>query len=315
MNRLLFFFLMAANVSAFAAVYKCEKDGQISYGDRPCEERPATANRNAGKFSSALEEGMSAFDNGNYVLAVTKLTPLAENGVPMAQNTLGRMYLKGNGVQMDFNKSIILFRKAAIQGLPNAQNNLGVMYAAGSGVTQDYKQATEWFRKAADQGYAIAMNNLAGMYENGLGVKPDYVEAAKWRNKAKGIESAKDNDLVEIKTVGSNEYEKGLEYYYRYAFKEAFELIRKAAEKGNPEAQMKLASMYQYGQGVQRSDSQSQYWANKAKNQGYTPDDGRDSITLIDVSPEEARRMSTPPPEPRASPGDLPPKNRLPRVP
>ncbi len=38
-----------------------------------------------------------------------------------------------------------LYRLAANQGYALAQNNLGVMYAKGQGVPQDYVQASMWF--------------------------------------------------------------------------------------------------------------------------------------------------------------------------
>lgn len=292
MKKLFFLLLMVMSVSAHAAAYKCVKEGQVSYSDSPCDGAANIVNRNATKSSSSLEEGLSAFENENYDLAYRKLNPLSEGGVAMAQNTIGKMFMQGQGVPQDFSKALILFRKAASQGLANAQTNLGVMYAAGNGVQQDYKQAIVWFKKAANQGFVIAMSNLADMYENGLGVNPDHVEADMWRTKSQGIEPAKKNDLVEIKTVGNSEYEKGLEFYYRYDFAVAAELFRQAAEKGHPEAQLKLAWMYQHGQGVKKSGAQAQYWTQKAKGGEHTLNDNRDRVLLIDASAEESERMS-----------------------
>ena len=37
-----------------------------------------------------------------------------------------------------------------------AQYYLGVMYMKGQGVEQDYEKAGEWFRKASEQGLAVA---------------------------------------------------------------------------------------------------------------------------------------------------------------
>lgn len=68
----------------------------------------------------------------------------------------------------------------AEQGSAAAQQELGVMYRKGEGVRQDYAKAAKWFRKAAEQGLAEAQNNLGGLYATGLGVKQDNVEAYKW---------------------------------------------------------------------------------------------------------------------------------------
>ena len=44
------------------------------------------------------------------------------------------------------------YRKAAEQGLTPAQNNLGFMYNKGQGVPRDYVQAHKWFNLAATKG-------------------------------------------------------------------------------------------------------------------------------------------------------------------
>ena len=63
---------------------------------------------------------------------------------------------------------------SAEQGDAMAQNNLGVMYQKGEGVPQDYKEAVKWYRLAAEQGHATAQTNLGGMYYKGQGVPEDY---------------------------------------------------------------------------------------------------------------------------------------------
>ncbi|MBY0249094.1 MAG: sel1 repeat family protein [Nitrospiraceae bacterium] len=238
-----------------------------------------------------LEEGLFAFEKGEYDVAFGKLNPLAEAGVAMAQNIVGRMYLRGQGVPLDYNQALLLFRKAASLGLPNAQNNLGVMYAAGQGVQQDYKQAIFWFREAANQGYALAMNGLADMYMKGLGVDPDKAEAYRWRAKARSAGFSGKKDIVVIKTVGNDEYRKGLESYYRWEFTEAATLFVAAAKKGHPEAQLILGIMYKHGQGVLKDETQARYWIQRAKDQGHAPDDTRDRVLIFDSSAENSNAI------------------------
>lgn len=72
------------------------------------------------------------------------------------------------------------FQSLAAQGNAEAQNNLGELYAKGQGVPQDYAQARQWYEKAAAQGNALAQNNLAELYFAGLGVPQDYVRAYLW---------------------------------------------------------------------------------------------------------------------------------------
>jgi TPR repeat protein len=53
------------------------------------------------------------------------------------------------------------FRKAADQGDAPAQNNIGWLYAKGEGVPRDLGQAREWMQKAAANGNELAKKWLA----------------------------------------------------------------------------------------------------------------------------------------------------------
>jgi hypothetical protein len=70
--------------------------------------------------------------------------------------------------------------KKAQQGDAEAQNKLGALYYKGEGVTQDYKQAAYWAQKAAEQGRTDAQVNLAIMYYKGEGVTQDFKQAYVW---------------------------------------------------------------------------------------------------------------------------------------
>ncbi|MBU4231042.1 MAG: sel1 repeat family protein [Proteobacteria bacterium] len=123
------------------------------------------------------------------------LAVAANQGDAEAQNNLGVMYAKGQGVPQDYTEAARWYRKAADQGHAVPQFNLGGLYEKGHGVTQDYVEAARWLRKAADQGYAAAQNNLGFLYDKGQGVPQDYAEAAKWYRKAadQGDAAAKRN--------------------------------------------------------------------------------------------------------------------------
>ena len=82
----------------------------------------------------------------------------------------------------DYATALREFRPLANQGNAGAQNNLGVMYDKGQGVPQDYAEAVKWYRKAAEQGDGGAQYSLGTMYENGQGVPQDYVLAHMWYN-------------------------------------------------------------------------------------------------------------------------------------
>ncbi len=48
-------------------------------------------------------------------------------------------------------EAIEALRARAEKGDVDAQNNLGEMYGKGQGVPQDYAEAVKWYRKAADR--------------------------------------------------------------------------------------------------------------------------------------------------------------------
>ncbi len=64
---------------------------------------------------AGVNEGVGAFNRGDYATALREYRPLAK---------------QGNAI---------------------AQNNLGVMNDIGKGVPQDYAEAMKWYRKAAEQ--------------------------------------------------------------------------------------------------------------------------------------------------------------------
>ena len=131
-----------------------------------------------------FKEGLAAVKRGDYATALREWRPLAERGNRGAQNNLGVMYSKGQGVLKDYKEAVKWYTKAANQGHANAQFALGWMYDEGHGVLKDYKEAVKWYTKAANQGNAGAQYNLGHMYKKGLGVLKDYKEAAKWFRKA-----------------------------------------------------------------------------------------------------------------------------------
>ena len=129
-----------------------------------------------------IDDGVKAYDEGNYAQAIELFLPLANQGDAAAQFYLGLMYDKGKGVTQDYKEAVKWYRLAAAQGDTDAQFNLGSMYAKGEGVIQDYKEALKWYRLAAEQWYADAQSILGVMYTNGEGVIQDYIRTHMWLN-------------------------------------------------------------------------------------------------------------------------------------
>ena len=83
---------------------------------------------------AGFQEGVDAYECGDYAMALKELRPLAEQGNATAQYNLAVMYDNGQGVPQNFNEAAKWYRKAAEQGEAKAQYNLAVMYAKGQGV-------------------------------------------------------------------------------------------------------------------------------------------------------------------------------------
>jgi hypothetical protein len=130
------------------------------------------------------EDGIAAFDRGNYATALGLLRPLASQGDASAQFYVGYMNEFGKGVPQDYAEAVKWYLKAAEQGDAEAQGRLGSMYYDGRGVPQDYAEAAKWDRKAAEYGEISAQLDLAILYYSGQGVPQDYVQAHKWANLA-----------------------------------------------------------------------------------------------------------------------------------
>jgi len=133
-------------------------------------------------FGGRFEDGIAAYERGDYATAFRLMKPLAEKGDTRAQHNLGVMYDYGRGVPRDTSKALKWYRRAADQGIPDAQHNLGLMYYHGQGVPQNYTEAARWYRRAADQGMSDSQVNLGIMYYNGQGVPQDYILAHMWLN-------------------------------------------------------------------------------------------------------------------------------------
>jgi uncharacterized protein len=133
---------------------------------------------------AALDDGLAAYDNGDYLTAYRELQPLAEAGDPGAQHTLARMLFAGQGVPRDAVAAMSWERKAAELGSAEAQLGLAIRYENGIDLPMDPAQAAKWYGMAAEQGAPAAQYRLGLLYLNGVGVARDLVTAHMWLNLA-----------------------------------------------------------------------------------------------------------------------------------
>jgi clan AA aspartic protease (TIGR02281 family) len=151
--------------------------------------------------AGASEEGVHAYNRGDYATAMRNLRPLAERGDANAQAFVGFMYQGGHGVRRSSAQAALWYRRAADQGLAVAQSSLGTMYFLGDDVPQNYADAIKWWLKAAAQGDAAAQLGLGTIYKEGHGVPQNYILAYMWFTSASqipGWEGTGKHDLDEI---------------------------------------------------------------------------------------------------------------------
>lgn len=208
----------------------------------------------------SFDEGKQAFLDKDYEKALSILQPLAVQGNPEAQVTLGLMYEMGHGVDKNLDTALEWYQSAADQGLPNVQHDLGVKYFNGEGVNQDYSKAIEWWEKAADKNYADSQFNLGLMYYRGIGINKDFNKAQRLFEKA-----ANQNH-------GSAQYSLGVMYAFgqgvSQSYNKALELFFKAAALNLAQAQFNLGVFYENGYGVEADATEANKWYQLAANQG-----------------------------------------------
>lgn len=102
-------------------------------------------------FCGELEEGVKAFDAGDYASARKLLLPLAEHhGYTRAMNILGKMAELGLVGEVNGAEAEKWYKKAALLGSKDDMYNLGVLYGEGEAIERDYIKSVAWLGAAYD---------------------------------------------------------------------------------------------------------------------------------------------------------------------
>src|SRR4051794_21423965 len=75
-------------------------------------------------FAGPWEDGMAAYNRGDYLPAIRLFRPLAEQGNPKAQSVIGVMNRKGQGVAKSSVRAFMWFALAAKRGDAKAKAEL-----------------------------------------------------------------------------------------------------------------------------------------------------------------------------------------------
>lgn len=77
-----------------------------------------------GALAGPWEDGMAAYNRGDYVPAFHLFRPLAEQGNAKAQTVLGTMYRRGQGVAQNSRRAFLWLKLAAARGDVQAKAEL-----------------------------------------------------------------------------------------------------------------------------------------------------------------------------------------------
>jgi hypothetical protein len=132
--------------------------------------------------------GISAFKEGDYKLALTKLKPYADSGDPLAQLVIGDMYAEGLGVPYDEVQASIWYRRAECgrkdKLTGRAEYGKALRYLSNES-WHDATKAARWLQRAAEAGHPEAQRLLSDekqLAQKGLKIDPAVSEY--WRKYA-----------------------------------------------------------------------------------------------------------------------------------
>lgn len=155
----------------------------------------STAFFSVAEEQNLFEEGIVAYEAGDYEKAKDLLIILAEQGHSGSQVIIATMYDTGKGVKKDIDTAIRWYIQASNNGNASAAYTVAHKYRYGDGVIQDYEQALKYYTIASSKKNVPSMVALASMYEFRLGVNQDYIKAHMWYNIAASKGSALGKDL------------------------------------------------------------------------------------------------------------------------
>mmetsp|Transcript_11942 Transcript_11942/g.32301 ORF Transcript_11942/g.32301 Transcript_11942/m.32301 type:complete len:1161 (-) Transcript_11942:1678-5160(-) len=164
---------------------------------------------------------------------------------------------------------------------------LALSYQEGTGVEKSKVQARVWFKRAANSGSAAGMSTLGVYLERGWGGEKNEAEAAEWYRKAAslGSQSFAESDFEE-RGVTSALYNYGIflekqarENKGEGSIGSAIRYLRRAALRGNGDAQYRLFQLLRYSrkdrddaasaQAPWKNDVEALHWCNEAANSGH----------------------------------------------
>lgn len=111
------------------------------------------------------------YDKGEYAKAYEVAAKACSKGDPNGCAWSGYLVQNGKETTKDDSKAVYYYTKGSDAGISWAQNALGEMYYRGQGVGINYQKAFELISKACAGNYLTACESIAYLYEKGDGVQ------------------------------------------------------------------------------------------------------------------------------------------------
>ena len=201
----------------------------------------------------------------------------AEGGDPDIMEHLAQMYLNGDGVAQDFEKSAYWWEKLANTGNSIGQFNIGLHYAKGCGVKRDFSKAAQWMKKAAENGD-----------EDAAAATVEYGNAAENLKKAESGDAAAQAAIAKLYTqIGGSLEQFGTQRDYEDAFKWA----KKAADQGDLDGLYCLALCYEHGRGTTVAKTKAAATYEKAAKLGHAPSQWNLAVCYLNGSGYERNEV------------------------
>jgi TPR repeat protein len=161
-------------------------------------------------------------------------------------------------VKKNHAEAVRLYMPCADAGDTEAQNIIGYMYLMGKGIPKDREMALKLLTEAADHGCAQAAHRIAVMYDTGQNFSdPDLDKAVEWYTKASDMGYADSQyALAGILFMEDSPY---------YDNKRAINLLHKAADQGQHDAEHQLGLRLAYGaKGEKRDPKKAEMYLERA---------------------------------------------------
>jgi TPR repeat protein len=221
----------------------------------------------------------------------------ADAGYPLAQATIGALYLKGlpGILERDPDKGVSLLSEAVRAKSLTARFNLGMAYYNGDGVSQDSVKAARWLQVAEKQNFAeaqyvlgrlltegdekLSKNLSQGIYFLRKAADQNHKLAKSYLEKMgnQGSDSIREQQITSDSPASTSMGDRqrihlAREYYTGIGkakdYEKAFQILLPLAKGGYPEAARMVGLMKLSGKGTSKSPKEAKQWLSVAAQKG-----------------------------------------------